>query len=417
MNTPIKHIAFVVKYFPTVSETFIVNQINGVIAAGYKVKLYAYNKVEATVIHESIKRYGLIDEVHYFKKPPVSKTKRLYVFLKWTFANLFKIHWSAFFKSINVFKYGKEAYTLKLFYEAQWFIKPHGIDIIHAHFGMNGERIANLKRIGVLPTRVRLITTFHGYDLEPKNIEQYKSTYASLFKYADAFTVNTPYLEGLLQKVNSYTKPCYILPVGLDTQYFKRTNPKLDTPYFDLVFCGKLIPLKGADLAIQVVSELHEGGYKQVRLHIIGDGYLREKLKRQAHEYRLDDCVTFYGTLSQEAIKARFEQADVLVMPGRVDPETERAETQGLVIQEAQAMELPVVVTDAGGMKYGLLPNESGFVVKEKHIDGFIACIEHLIGNPELRIKLGKKGRDFVNQHYTNEVLLKMLLKIYLTTM
>jgi len=410
-----KSIAFVVKYFPTVSETFIVNQINGVIEAGYEVSLFAYNRIETVVIHESLKIHDLLYRVEYFKKPPVSKLKRLFVFLEWTFKHFFKIQWRRFFKSINIFKYGKEAYTLKLFFEAQWFLLPFDFDLIHAHFGMNGERIAYLKAYGIIPTSVKIITTFHGYDLEPKNLEHYRNTYANLFKYADAFTVNTPYLEKLLQQVNYCNKPHYILPVGLDTNFFKRTNPKLDTQFFDLVFCGKLIPLKGPDIAIDVVKELHKTGYKSVRLHIIGDGILLEQLKRQVQECQLEEYIIFYGALTQEAIKTRFEQADVFIMSGRYDSEG-RAETQGLVIQEAQAMELPVMVSDVGGMKHGLLPDESGFIVKEGDLRGFVEAVKTFILDLSLKEKMGETGRDFVEQNYDNEILVLRLFDIYKIT-
>lgn len=408
-----KSIAFVVKYFPTVSETFIVNQVNGVIDAGYQVSLFAYNRVDVEVIHESLKRHDLLDRVQYFKKPPISKLKRLFVFLEWTFKHVFRIQWRPFFKSINVFKYGKEAYTLKLFFEAQWFLLSFDFDIIHAHFGMNGERIAYLKAHGIIPKSVKIITTFHGYDLEPKNLEQYRNTYANLFKYAYAFTVNTPYLEGLLQQVNFCNKPHYILPVGLDTQFFKRSNPKLDTQFFDLIFCGRLIPFKGVDIAINVVKELHDIGYKSVRLHIIGDGFLLEQLKLQVKECQIADYVIFYGALAQETIKVRFEKADVFIMPGRYDSEG-RAETQGLVIQEAQAMELPVVVSDVGGMKYGLLPDESGYVVNAGDIDGFVTVIEKLILNPKLKFDMGRIGKKFAEK-YDNRILVSKLQDIYET--
>jgi len=411
-----KSIAFVVKYFPTVSETFIVNQINGVIDAGYQVSLFAYNRVETKVIHDSLKRHNILGRVQYFKKPPVSKLKRLLFFLGWTLKHVFKIEWRTFFKSINIFKYGKEAYTLKLFFEAQWFLLPFDFDLIHAHFGMNGERIAYLKAYGIIPTSVKIITTFHGYDLEPKNLDKYRSTYANLFMYADAFTVNTPYLEGLLQQVNDCKKPHYILPVGLDTNFFKRIHPKLDSQFFDLVFCGKLIPLKGADIAIDVVRELHNIGYKSVRLHLIGDGKLREQLNLKVHEAQLDNYVIFYGALTQEAIKVCFEQADVFILPGRYDSEG-RAETQGLVIQEAQAMELPVIVSDVGGMKYGLLPDESGYAVKEENLADFVQAIMTLLLNSHLKLKMGKQGRAFVEHYYKNEILITKLLTIYKTAL
>ena len=150
-----------------------------------------------------------------------------------------------------------------------------------------------------------------------------------------------------------------------------------------------------------------------VRLHLIGKGYLLEQLKAQAQDYHLEDCVIFYGALSQQAIKHRYEEADVFILPGRFEAETGRAETQGLVIQEAQAMELPVVVSDAGGMKYGLIPNESGYVVEEEKLEGFVEAVEILILNAGLKVRMGKRGRTFIEENYENKILLKKLLKIY----
>src|SRR5690606_33803035 len=204
----VKHIAFIVKYFPTVSETFIVNQINGLIDAGYQVTLYAYQKVSANVVHKSLNKHNLLNKVQYFIKPPESKHLRLWVFIKWTAQHLTSINWHIFFKTLNVLKHGKDAYTLKLFFEAQWFLVPYDFEVIHAHFGMNGERIAYLKTKGILPDAMPLITTFHGYDLEPNRLQDYTITYANLFKQASAFTVNTPYLEKLLQQVNTLQKLC-----------------------------------------------------------------------------------------------------------------------------------------------------------------------------------------------------------------
>ena len=410
-----KEVAFIVTYFPTVSETFIVNQINGLIDAGYNVRLFAYNKVDSEIIHESLKQHGLLQKVNYFMKPPVSKLSRLITFFKWTLQHIFKIKWRLFFKSINVFEFGKDAYTLKLFFEAQWFLVPFDFKLIHAHFGMNGNRIAYLKSCGIIPEKVKLINTFHGYDLTPDKLVVYKDEYKYLFEEATVFTVNTPYLEGLLKQLNIHGKPTYILPVGLDINYFKRKNIKENNSYFDLVFCGKLITLKGPDLAIDILLKLHKLGYSSVRLHLIGDGMLRDQLKKQVESNLMQKNVFFYGALSQEDIIQRFEQSDVFILPGRYDPETGRAETQGLVIQEAQAMSLPVIVSDVGGMKYGLIPNESGFVIDEGNIDGFVEVIEKLIVNPKLKLEMGEAGRVLVEKNFDNKILVKKLQDIYWT--
>lgn len=406
-------IAFFVNYFPTVSETFIVNQINSLMDSGYEVSLYAYHQVNAKVLHTSFKTHNLLDRVRYFVKPPKSKVKRFVVFLQWTFKHFKQIDWSLYFKTLNVFAYGKDAYTLKLFFEAQWFLVPYQADVIHAHFGMVGNRLAYLKAKGILPKALPLLTTFHGYDLEPNQLTTYKDLYKHLFAQATAFTVNTSYLEGLLNQVNCQQLPVHILPVGLDTDFFKRTKQKTDLSYFDLVFCGKLIALKGPDMAIDIAKKLHERGYAQVRLNIIGSGEMQAQLELQTQRAKLQESVIFYNNLAQEAVKSRFEQADVFILPGRKDPENGRAETQGLVIQEAQAMELPVVVSDVGGMKYGLIDGKTGFVVNEEDVDGFVNVIECLIKHPELKMAMGLSGRQFVIQNYDNHTLLDSLIAIY----
>ncbi|WP_417857557.1 glycosyltransferase [Xanthomarina gelatinilytica] len=412
MTADKKHIAVIVNYFPTVSETFIVNQINSLMDSGYEVSLYAYHQVEAKVLHTSFKTHNLLDRVRYFVKPPKSKVKRFTVFVQWTFKHFKQIDWSLYFKTLNVFAYGKDAYTLKLFFEAQWFLVPYQADVIHAHFGMVGKRLAYLKAKGILPETLPLLTTFHGYDLEPNQLESYKGLYKHLFVHATAFTVNTPYLEGLLNQVNCHRLPVHILPVGLDTDFFKRTKQKTDLSYFDLVFCGRLVPFKGPDLAIEIVDRFIKMGYDNVRLHIIGRGELMDDLQVQVNRLNLKKHVLFYGAKTQEEIKVIFEQADMFLLPGRFDTNG-RAETQGLVLQEAQAMELPVVVSDVGGMKYGLIDGETGFVVKEGDVEGFVKNVERLIKHPELKIAMGLSGRQFVVGNYDNHFLTKRLLDIY----
>ena len=61
-------IAIVVGTFPTVSETFIVNQIISLIEAGHFVQIFAFRKGNTQHIHSSIKKHNLLDKVIYFKK-------------------------------------------------------------------------------------------------------------------------------------------------------------------------------------------------------------------------------------------------------------------------------------------------------------------------------------------------------------
>lgn len=405
-------IAIVVGTFPTVSETFIVNQINSLIEAGHEVQIFAYKRGEIQHIHSSIKKYDLLKNVIYFQKKDKSKPKRFLVFLNWVFKNLKHIRWNEFLKALNVFEHGKRALALDVFFDSKWFLSGRSFDIIHVHFGHNTERIAVLKSLGFI-RESKLIGTFHGFDLIPNNVINYNERYKNLLTECDAFTVNSIYLANILEKLNVKLVDIYLLPVGLDTAYFNKTYTNDSKGSFEMLFCGRLIKLKGPDIALDILIELKNRGYKNVKLRLVGDGDLRDEIVDKIERGRLSNDVFMEGALAQEFVKEKMSNAQVFLMPGTHDPITKRAETQGLVLQEAQAMKLPVVISDVGGMKYGIIPNETGYIIKEGDISGFADAVEKLINDDQLRSIMGEKGREYVEANFDNKVLYNKLIDIY----
>jgi colanic acid/amylovoran biosynthesis glycosyltransferase len=146
---------------------------------------------------------------------------------------------------------------------------------------------------------------------------------------------------------------------------------------------------------------------------MIGSGEMRNEVESLINELGLQEYVSLLGSLSQESVVEEMDKAHLFLLPGIHEKQTGRAETQGLVIQEAQAMELPVIVSDAGGMKYGLLDGVSGFVVKEGDIDGFADKIELLLNNEQMRNAMAKAGRDFVVKTFDTRILGDKLTEIY----
>ncbi|OUR93408.1 hypothetical protein A9Q87_05545 [Flavobacteriales bacterium 34_180_T64] len=406
-----KKIAVIVEVFPAISQTFIVNQVNSLIDAGHHVELFSYKKASEPEFHPSLDKHNLLENVTYLEVFPFPKVKRVATFLSWIFLHFNRINWRSLFDVINGFKYGEVAYTLKLFYEAQWFLLDDEFDIIHAHFGHNSKRIAILKETGLL-SKSMLITTFHGYDLVPNHVDFYKKEYHNLLKYSDAFTVNSKYLKGLLEELKP-DRPIHILPVGLDTSYFERTEQTLESKYFEVLFCGRFVALKGPDIAIKIIKTLHDRGYHHVRLHLIGDGELKGQLEKQINDFGFEKVIKMCGTLTQDVVKERMQNSDIFLLPGIYDPNNGTAETQGLVIQEAQAMGLPVVVSDVGGMKYGLIDGETGFVVEANNISAFADSIESLILDYELKTAMSAKAINYVKQHFDTNVLVLELENIY----
>ena len=153
--------------------------------------------------------------------------------------------------------------------------------------------------------------------------------------------------------------------------------------------------------------------YHDLELVMIGDGEKREEIEDKIKADGLADSVFLKGALSQDQIIDELKIADIYVYPGLFDPIFKAGDTQGLVVQEAQALELPVVCSDIGGIKYGMVDGETGFLVEEGDVDGFVEKIQLLIDQPDLRLKMGKAGREYVKKHFDSKVIGDQLMSVY----
>ena len=407
-------IAFVVNNFPSLSETFILNQVIDLIERGHDVKIYSFNSKKSNAVHNAVERYKLIEKTTYFQGAPKSRIKKLRWFLSFTVKNFKVLTEELNFKIFNPKVLGRtiQRHALSLSFES--FLKAANFDIVHSHFGQRGAFIANLFERSRF-RNFKFIVTFHGYDVNPSKIDRYKIEYKNLFLQADAVTVNTKYLESILLKVCPNPKKLIVLPVGLRTDHYRKSLILTDKPIlFNIIYCGRFIELKAPDLAVRIVNILvHERGFKSIKMTMIGHGELRGKVENLINNFKLQEHVKLLGALSQERVVEEMNNAHIFLLPGVFERKTGRAETQGLVIQEAQAMELPVIVSDVGGMKYGLLDGVSGFILREGDLVSFADKIEWLIKNEELRAKMGRAGRYFVVNNFDTKILGDKLLEIY----
>jgi colanic acid/amylovoran biosynthesis glycosyltransferase len=88
-------------------------------------------------------------------------------------------------------------------------------------------------------------------------------------------------------------------------------------------------------------------------------------------------------------------------------------EGQGLVLQEAEAMGLPVLSTIHNGIPDGVLDGKSGFLVPEKDVSALAEKLRFLLKNPEKWLEMGQAGRAFVEENYEINKLNDQLVEIY----
>ncbi|RAR46603.1 glycosyltransferase [Flavobacterium lacus] len=406
-------ILVVVTEFPSVSETFILNQITDLIDKGHSITIFSYNHNKNSFAHQLYYDYNLADlTITHFKNE-----KTNWHFLKGIITFFFKyrtqITYSKLFKLLNPLKWKENRAKAKVFYDLPVFLLNTHFDLVHCHFGFNGRKVAEAMRIGVCSAR-KAIVSFHGSDLTPSKINIYQNVYKDLFFFFDAFIVNSIYLQEILFQVKGDLDKCYLLPEGFKTSYLNQflSTVKI-SPKFNIVFCGRLIQWKGPDLAIKIVKKLVDRGTADILFHLIGNGEMMGELRRLVKELHLEENVILYGALSQEQVFKIMAGSDVFLLPGIQEPHSKRSEAQGLVIQEAQFFKLPLLVGNVGGVKYGMLNGTTGFLIEENNMEVFVEKILFLYQNPEKRIKMGEKGHDWVKNEFEISLLGNKLIKVY----
>lgn len=406
-------IAFIVNGFPSVSETFILNQIVDIISRGHEVRIFALRKGSLKVVHRAFEEMKLADKTTYLTTPPNKITQLTrYAYLGARYFSTLLDNLSIGFLSPR--KLRSELNRLHAVDQIGHFLTEFDCDVVHAHFGQRGALVAEWLSIN-RAKKFRFVVSFHGYDLIPSRIEHYKKQYAKLFRLADVITVNSEYLLGLLMSVDNRLSKVVILREGLITDRYKPQSD-LDKNNLEclIVFCGRFVPFKAPDIAVRVMDVLvNHMGLGNVVMRMIGDGEMRPKIEQMIMELSLQDHIQLLGPQSQDRVIEEMNRANVFLLPGIYEEGTGRAEAQGLVVQEAQAIGIPVVVSDAGGTKYGLVNGSTGFVVSSTDVSAYADKIALLIQNDELGKKMGRAGREFVRSKFDTKVLGDQLVALY----
>jgi colanic acid/amylovoran biosynthesis glycosyltransferase len=155
---------------------------------------------------------------------------------------------------------------------------------------------------------------------------------------------------------------------------------------------GRLVPQKGHAILLDALALLRREGL-EIAAELIGDGPHRGALERRARELGLAGVVTFAGALGQDAVRARFERADVFCLPSF-------AEGVPVVLMEAMALELPVVTTRVMGIPELVDDGKSGLLVPPGRADAVADALRRLARDPAERRRLGAAGRRTVQERF-----------------
>ncbi|SEJ58873.1 colanic acid/amylovoran biosynthesis glycosyltransferase [Cyclobacterium xiamenense] len=396
-------IAFIVEAFPKLSETFILNQVTALLNLGHDVEIFPSRNIDEVKTHPKVGKYGLLKKTFY---PPIvpdlpilQKLKCAWLVVK-NFSNIEIIN------RILSLPYPIDS-KISLFFRILPLIGKEKFDIIHCHFGPLGNVAVQARSLGILSGK--MVLSFYGYDATRYNLDV--RYYAGIVQQFDAFIVISNYLKGKIIKLGFPEERIKTIPLGVDVSDYNILKVKNKKTGHKLLTVARLVEKKGVYYGIMAFSQLKNKN-KELEYHIVGDGLLSDRLKELIEELGLGECVFLHGAKNKEEIFQFYRDADVFVLPS-ITASDGNTEGQGLVLQEAQLMELPIVSTFHNGIPEGVVEDETGFLVPERDIDALSEKIGTLLANEQLRTEMGKKGRDLVLERFDNRKLVEELSEYY----
>jgi len=402
-------IAFLVVSFPNLTETFILNQITGLLDRGHEIDIYALRKGKRDKLHPEVKDYHLLKRTCYLSnyKIPPNKFVRVVKAAAFTLKGFAKDP-KVILKALNFFKYGKRAFSLELLYKNLPFLGKGSYDIIHCHFGPIGKRGVELKELGIIEGKV--ITTFHGSDMSLYIKEYGNNVYNYLFSKCDLFLpVNERWKRKLIE-LGCDERRIMVHRMGInpdDFCFFPRKKNKT----VKLLTVGRLVEKKGIEYGIRAVVQILKKN-PHVLYNIAGDGPLRANLEKTVKEQEACNNISFLGWQKHTNINKLMQEADIMITPS-VTSSNGDEEGIPVVLMEALASGLPVIASKHSGIPELVQDKKSGFLVPERDVDALAEKLEYLIDHPKLWQKMGRAGREYVEEHYDINKLNDRLEQIY----
>src|SRR5574341_189245 len=373
-------IGYVVKRFPRLSETFIVNEVLALERRGLPIEIFSLKEPREEPRHQILS--ALRAPVTYLpdKKALASWAVRegdgRQIGLERSLADLLPDAQAA-----------EEALCALKAATLAALARARGITHLHAHFGTGATTVARLaSRMSGIPYSF----TGHAKDIFHASVDH--ATLAGKIRDARFVVTVSEYNRRYLEERfgDGRTPPIVRLYNGLDLARLVADPAASRDPELVLAV-GRLVAKKGFRHLVEACGTLRDRRVP-FRCTIVGDGPERDALARQIHALGLAGAVSLAGALSQERVLEMMRRAAVLALPCVVSEDGDR---DGLptVLLEALALGLPAISTGLPGIDEIIDHGRTGLLVPPGDGPGLADGIARLLSSPDLRRRLAALGR------------------------
>jgi glycosyltransferase involved in cell wall biosynthesis len=221
----------------------------------------------------------------------------------------------------------------------------------------------------------------------------------NLFRLADGFLVSGELNADYYRHYGADPKRFFLRPFAIDNARFEhdsrfapgereamRARFGFTANDVVIVFSGKLLARKDPMTLLRAVDLMRHRN--RAALLLLGNGELRESLEAFARERTLR--VHFAGFVNQRDLPKHYAAGDVFVLPSTFEP-------RGLVINEAMACGLPIVVTDRNGsIGDTVREGENAFIYPAGDAQALASYLDRLIDEPALREAMAARSREII---------------------
>ncbi|WP_328560005.1 glycosyltransferase family 4 protein [Streptomyces coelicoflavus] len=263
----------------------------------------------------------------------------------------------------------------------------------------------------------RLVATTHGHEAGWAQLPAARQLLRRIGESTDTITYLGEYTRSRIAGALTPEAAARMvqLPPGVDEKTFHpasggdEVRARLGLTERPVVVCvSRLVPRKGQDTLIRAMPRILAAEPDAVLL-IVGGGPYEKDLRRLATDTGVAASVHFTGPVPWSELPAHYGAGDVFAMPCRTRRGGLDVEGLGIVYLEASATGLPVVAGDSGGAPDAVLDGETGWVVRGEDPNESADRITTLLADPELRRRMGERGRSWVEEKWRWDLLAEHL--------
>lgn len=287
--------------------------------------------------------------------------------------------------------------------------------LIHTNYWMSGWVGLQLKQV----SNIQLVHTYHSLGavkyqnlVRPAIAETRVATERQLLEQATCVVATSPQEQDSLRSLVSQKGYIEVIPCGTDVDTF-RLIPQEDARSAlgfganekVVLYVGRFDPRKGIETLVRAFAQLYKNAESQLRsqlrLVIVGgcqpgqaDAEERARIEALVAELGITEHTTFAGQVGHDRLPLYYTAADVCVIPSHYEP-------FGLVAIEAMACGTPVIASNVGGLKFTVVPEETGLLVTPQDVQGFSAAMAQVLTNAHWSAQVRAQATTWVQEHFS----------------